>query len=70
MTNDANLRYRFSMLYRVVESRVERLHNGEWKVAYYCSSPEGAELRRQKCIERSVEWCKMDDAERRSSILR
>ena len=51
-------------------SRVERLHNGEWKVAYYCSSHEGAELRRQKCIERSVEWCKMDDAERRRSILR
>lgn len=59
--------------YRVVFDpswRVETCYRGGWRVAYYCSSKEGAEACLKRCEKRAAEWAQMTEEERRTSVLR
>lgn len=60
-------------LYRVVDDsgwKVQHLIGGDWVIAYYCSSEEGANIRREKCIDRYVEYQSKSVHERLTAILR
>lgn len=67
---DPELKAQSSRFYRVNGKVVEAWHDGKWIAAYYCSSEEGAVLRREKCISRRIEWMKMTNEERQRAILR
>jgi hypothetical protein len=56
--------------YRVNGKTVEAFHNGEWIVAMYCSSEDGAVECREKCIKRYIDNSQLSDDERRRRILR
>jgi hypothetical protein len=60
-------------LYRVVAKpshQVQRLHFGEWVVAYYCSSPEKASLCMERQIKKYIEWSKLSFDQKVKAILR
>lgn len=50
--------------------RVEKRHNGQWVVAYYCSTEGGAAEQLEKCIRRQLEWNRMTPDERILATLR
>ena len=50
--------------------RVLQLWRGEWVVAYYCSTEDGAAKQLERCVRRMLEWKKMTVEERTTSVLR
>ncbi len=50
--------------------RVLKFWRGEWVVAYYCSSEDGAAVILEKCVRRELEWSRMTPEQRLNAVLR
>lgn len=50
--------------------RVLKWWRGEWVVAYYCRSEDGAARQLERCVQKALEWSRMTPEERIQAVLR